>query len=94
MIMNGVVVSIIGRDRKGLLAEIAAAIADAGGNIEEIRGHTIFLQEGKKIVSLSLIVTDEDVLDLYKQLKERLKIVAEKLGLKINIYLLGDILQQ
>jgi len=94
MMMNGVVVSIIGRDRKGLLAEIAAAIADAGGNIEEIRGHTILLQEGKKIVSLSLIVTDEDVLDLYKQLKERLKIVAEKLGLKINIYLLGDILQQ
>ncbi len=86
MIMKSLFISIVGRDKPGLLAEISSMIADLGGNIEEIRGHTIFAEKGKKIANISMIISGEDIGTLYQRLREKLKPLAEEFNLKIQIY--------
>ncbi|MHA1616106.1 MAG: ACT domain-containing protein [Candidatus Njordarchaeales archaeon] len=90
---SSVIITIIGRDRPGLLAEISSIISELNGNIEDIRGHTIFIGPGKKIANISLLVTaSREPETLYLRLRKKLEEVAERYKLRITIYPISDIL--
>jgi len=75
-----------------MLAEIAGIIADEGGNIEDIRGHTMYIERGKKIANISMIVSGKDLGELYQKLQEKLHKFAEENNLIIQIYPIEHIL--
>ncbi|MHA1590266.1 MAG: ACT domain-containing protein [Candidatus Njordarchaeales archaeon] len=92
---GGVIITIIGRDRPGLIAEISSVISDLNGNIEDIRGHTIPVESGRKIASISLLVTaSKEPETLFIRLRDKLEEIAEKYRLRISIYPVSDILAE
>ncbi len=92
MIMSMIIVSIIGRDRPGMLAELATLISGEGGNIENISGHTIYIERGKKIANISMLISSDDIGVLYQRLLDKLNKFAEENNLVINMYPVGHIL--
>ena len=74
------VLTVLGEDRVGIIATIAATLADSGANIEDVR-QTIL--DG--IFSMTMLVTvDEDVAE-FAQIQERLARNAESLGVQITL---------
>lgn len=90
--MGFIVVSIIGRDKPGMLAEIATIISNEGGNIENINGHTLYIERGKKLANISMIVSGEDIGALYQKLHEKLRKFADENNLIIHLYPLGHLM--
>ncbi len=83
--MAGVLVTIIGRDRPGLLAKITSIIADLGGNIDDIKGHVVEVEKGKRIASLTLYVEGPKDPTFYDKIKDELEKIASELEVKIYI---------
>jgi len=90
--MSLIIVSIIGKDKPGMLAEIASIISSEGGNIENINGHTIYVERGRKIANISMIISGEEAGALYQKLREKLQKFAEENNLIIQIYPLGHLI--
>jgi len=85
--MGILIISVIGKDQRGILADVATLIADIGGNIEDVRGHSILINKGKKLASVSLIVSSEgETQPFFVRLRKKMKQLAEKYNLKITIY--------
>jgi ACT domain-containing protein len=74
------VLSVLGKDRKGVVATIATTLFEAGANIDDIQQT---LLDG--IFSMTMLVTvDEDVCT-FNELQERLAVDSRKLGMQINL---------
>ena len=74
------VVSVLGKDRSGIVAAVATALAECGANIDDI-SQTIL----GGIFSMTMMVTlDVEVAD-FNTAQERLDAVAEDLGVQITL---------
>ena len=74
------VVSVLGKDRSGIVAAVATALAECGANIDDI-SQTIL----GGIFSMTMMVTlDAEVAD-FNTVQERLDAVAEDLGVQITL---------
>ena len=72
------VVSVLGKDRSGIVAEVATALAECGANIDDI-SQTIL----DDIFSMTMLVTlDAEVAD-FNTVQERLEAVGEDLGVQV-----------
>ena len=72
------VVSVLGKDRSGIVAEVATALAACGANIDDI-SQTIL----DDIFSMTMLVTlDTEVAD-FNTVQERLEAVGEDLGVQV-----------
>ncbi|HIT45502.1 MAG TPA: ACT domain-containing protein [Candidatus Aphodovivens excrementavium] len=75
------VVSVLGKDRSGIVAKVATALADCGANIDDI-SQTIL---NGNIFSMTMMVTlDAEVAD-FNTVQERLRAVGEDLGMQVII---------
>ena len=75
------VVSVLGKDRSGIVAKVATALADCGANIDDI-SQTVL---NGSIFSMTMMVTlDVDVAD-FNTVQDRLKAVGEDLGMQVII---------
>ena len=75
------VVSVLGKDRSGIVAKVATALADCGATIDDI-SQTVL---NGSIFSMKMMVTlDVDVAD-FNTVQDRLKAVGEDLGMQVII---------
>lgn len=75
------VVSVLGKDRSGIVAKVSTALSDCGANIDDI-SQTIL---NGNIFSMTMMVTlDQDVAD-FNTVQETLKGVGEDLGMQVII---------
>lgn len=74
------VISVLGKDRSGIVAAISKVLAEAGANIDDI-SQTIL----DNIFSMTMLVTlDPQVAD-FNEVQEQLKTIGEELGMQIII---------
>jgi len=83
--MAGILITIIGRDKPGLLARVSSLIADMGGNIVDIKGHVISVEEGKRIANITLYIEGPERPEFYKEIRNRLNDLALELEVKIYV---------
>lgn len=74
------VLTVIGRDRVGIVAKVATVLADAGANIEDI---SQTLMQGL-FTMVMLVSLDEAVTD-FAEMQRRLAAAGEELSLKIEL---------
>lgn len=72
------VLSVLGKDRKGVVASVATALYENGVNIDDI-SQTIL----DSIFSMTMLVTIDEEACSFNDLQERLQQVAEELGMQI-----------
>ena len=74
------VISVLGKDRSGIVAAVAVALSECNANIDDI-SQTIL----DEIFSMTMLVTlDVEVAD-FNTVQERLEKVGEELGVQIII---------
>jgi ACT domain-containing protein len=74
------VLSVLGRDRKGVVATVATTLYEAGANIDDIQQTLL-----GDIFSMTMLVTvDEDACG-FNEVQERLARDSEKLGMQITL---------
>lgn len=76
------VISVLGKDRSGVVAAIATVLADCGANIDDI-SQTI-LGEGR-MFSMTMMVTLEPARADFNTVQERLTAAGEDLGMQVLI---------
>ncbi|MDD6785354.1 MAG: ACT domain-containing protein [Eggerthellales bacterium] len=74
------VLTVLGKDRSGIVAGVAVALADCGANIDDI-SQTIL--EG--IFSMTMMVTVNEEIATFNQVQEKLEAVAAGLGVQAII---------
>jgi ACT domain-containing protein len=74
------VLSVLGKDRKGIVAMVATTLYEAGANIDDIQ-QTIL----SNIFSMTMLVTVDEDICTFNELQERLAKNSEKLGMQINL---------
>lgn len=76
------VISVLGKDRSGVVASIATVLADCGANIDDI-SQTI-LGEGR-MFSMTMMVTLDPAVADFNAVQERLTAAGEELGMQVII---------
>lgn len=76
------VISVLGKDRSGVVAAIAGVLADCGANIDDI-SQTI-LGEGR-MFSMTMMVSLDVVTADFNTVQERLTATGETLGMQVLI---------
>ena len=74
------VLSVLGKDRKGIVATVASTLYTTGANIDDI-SQTIL---GEMFSMTMLVTLDEDACS-FNELQERLNADAEELGVLIKL---------
>lgn len=74
------VVSVLGKDRSGIVAEVATALAACGANIDDI-SQTIL----DDIFSMTMLTTLDSEKADFNAVQEKLESVGESLGVQIII---------
>jgi ACT domain-containing protein len=74
------VLSVLGKDRKGIVATVATTLYEAGANIDDIQ-QTIL----SDIFSMTMLVTLDENTCTFNELQELLAKDSEKLGMQINL---------
>jgi ACT domain-containing protein len=74
------VLSVLGKDRKGVVATIATTLYEAGANIDDIQ-QTIL----DSIFSMTMLVTVDEGSCSFNELQERLARDGEELGMQITL---------
>lgn len=74
------VISVLGKDRSGIVAAISKVLAEAGANIDDI-SQTIL----DNIFSMTMLVTLNPEVADFNEVQERLKAIGEELGMQIII---------
>jgi len=72
------VLSVLGKDRKGIVATIATTLYEAGANIDDIR-QTIL----GEMFSMTMLVTIDEEATSFIDLQERLAGDGERLGVQV-----------
>ena len=74
------VLSVLGKDRKGIVATVATTLYEAGANIDDI-SQTIL----GEMFSMTMMVTIDESICSFNDVQERLTADGEKLGLQIKL---------
>jgi ACT domain-containing protein len=74
------VLSVLGKDRKGVVATIATLLFEAGANIDDI-SQTIL----DDIFSMTMLVTVDEDLCPFNDLQERLTAAGEQLNMQVRL---------
>ena len=74
------VISVLGKDRSGIVAAIATALADCGANIDDI-SQTIL----DDIFSMTMLTTLDTEKADFNTVQERLAKISDELGMQIII---------
>jgi ACT domain-containing protein len=74
------VLSVLGKDRKGVVATVATTLYEAGANIDDIQQTLL-----GDIFSMTMLVTVDEATCSFNDLQERLSSDSEKLGMQINL---------
>jgi ACT domain-containing protein len=74
------VLSVLGKDRKGVVATVATTLYEAGANIDDIQ-QTLLAD----IFSMTMLVTVDEDSCTFNELQERLAKDSEKLGMQITL---------
>ena len=74
------VLTVLGKDRSGIVAAVAVALAECGANIDDI-SQTIL--EG--IFSMTMLVTLHEEVASFNEVQERLEATAAELGVQAII---------
>ena len=74
------VVSVLGKDATGIVAEVAVALRECGANIDDIR-QTIL----GDIFSMTMIVTLNTEVADFNTVQERLAVAGENIGVQITL---------
>ncbi|MEG0015662.1 MAG: ACT domain-containing protein [Gordonibacter sp.] len=74
------VISVLGKDRSGIVAAVSTVLADCGANIDDI-SQTIL----NDIFSMTMLITLRPETSDFNAVQERLEKVAEDLGMQIVI---------
>lgn len=72
------VISVLGKDRSGIVASISKILADCGANIDDI-SQTIL----NEIFSMTMLVTLDPAAADFNEVQQRLKQSGEELGVQI-----------
>ena len=75
------VISVLGKDRSGIVAAVSKALADNGVNIDDI-SQTILAD---KVFSMTMLVTLDTAVADFNIVQEELKAVSEAIGMQIII---------
>ena len=74
------VVSVLGKDRSGIVARVATALAESGANIDDI-SQTIL----GDIFSMTMLVTLDVQRAGFNEVQERLAAVGDELGVQVTL---------
>ena len=74
------VLSVLGKDRKGIVATIATTLYEAGANIDDI-SQTIL----DDLFSMTMMVSVDENVCSFNELQERLAADGERLGLQVKL---------
>ena len=74
------VISVLGKDRSGIVAAISGILAECGANIDDI-SQTIL----DDIFSMTMLVTLNPSIAEFNQVQEKLNAAGEELGVQITI---------
>lgn len=74
------VVSVLGKDRPGIVAAVATTLAESGANIDDIQ-QTIL----GDLFSMTMLVTLNEEACSFNTVQERLAVDGDELGLQIRI---------
>lgn len=74
------VVSVLGKDRSGVVAAISTVLAECDGNINDI-SQTVL----DDIFSMTMLVTLNTEVADFNTVQERLEVAGEKLGMQVII---------
>jgi ACT domain-containing protein len=74
------VLSVLGKDRKGVVATVATTLYEAGANIDDIQQTLL-----GDIFSMTMLVTIDEESCGFNELQERLAADSEKLGMQIRL---------
>jgi ACT domain-containing protein len=74
------VLSVLGKDRKGVVATIATTLYEAGANIDDIQQTLL-----KDIFSMTMLVTVDERCCGFNELQERLAKDGEELGMQVSL---------
>jgi ACT domain-containing protein len=74
------ILSVLGEDRVGIVANVSRVLAESHANIEDIRQSII-----GGIFSMTMLVTVDEDQSSFEALQEHLSAVAEELGLQITL---------
>ena len=72
------VLSVLGKDRKGVVATVATTLFEAGANIDDIQQTLL-----KDIFSMTMLVTVDEDICTFNDLQERLAKDSERLNMQI-----------
>jgi ACT domain-containing protein len=74
------VLSVLGKDRKGVVATVATVLFEAGVNIDDIQQTLL-----AGLFSMTMLVTIDEGTCSFNELQERLAEVSKKLGMQITL---------
>ena len=78
--MTKTVLSVLGKDRRGIVAAIATTLYEAGANIDDI-SQTIL----GEMFSMTMMVTLDEGVCSFNTLQERLAVDGESLGVQVKL---------
>jgi ACT domain-containing protein len=76
------VISVLGKDRSGVVAAVATALAECGANIDDI-SQTILGEN--HLFSMTMMVTLDTKVADFNAVQERLNVVADEINMQIII---------
>ncbi len=74
------VITVLGKDRSGIVAAVSTALAEEGANIDDIRQTTL-----DEIFSMTMLVTLDTAVSEFNTVQEKLTAVGEEIGMQIII---------
>ena len=79
--MKEVIITVVGKNRPGVLAEVSSAIADMNGNIMDISQQIV-----KGYFNLIMLVDISQAIPDFKNFQEKLERLSEHKGYKISVH--------
>lgn len=80
MAQTKTVVTVLGKDRTGIVARIATTLTECGANIDDIQQNVL-----QDIFSMTMMVTLDESNTAFNEVQERLSADGEALGLQVVI---------
>ena len=74
------IVTVLGEDRTGIVANVSRILAEAGANIDDISQSIL-----TGIFTMTILVTLHDEVMPFVELQEKLRACGEELGVQINL---------
>ena len=72
------VISVLGKDRSGIVAAVTTALAECGANIDDI-SQTLL----EDVFSMTMLVTLDTKVAEFNEVQEKLAAVGEELGMQV-----------